>query len=44
MAKKARICHMDTDSFIMHVKTDHTYNDIAEEVEKRFEISNYDEI
>ena len=28
---------MDTDSFIVHVKTDDIYKDIAEDVEKRFD-------
>ena len=33
---------MDTDSFIVHIKTDDIYNDIAEDVETRFETSNYE--
>ena len=33
---------MDTDSFIFHVKTDDIYKDIAEDVEKRFDTSNYE--
>ena len=28
---------MDTDSFIMHIKTEDFYKDIANDVEKRFE-------
>ena len=32
---------MDTDSFIVHVKTD-IYKDIAEDVERRFDILNYE--
>ena len=31
---------MDTDSFIVHVKADHIYKDIAEDVETRFNTSN----
>ena len=31
---------MDTDSFIIHVKTDYVYKDIAEDIETRFDISN----
>ena len=31
--KKAKLCHMDTDSFIVHIKTDNIYKDIAEDVE-----------
>ena len=33
------LCYMDTDSFIVHVKTDGIDKDIAKHVEKRFEIS-----
>ena len=32
---------MDTDSFIVHVKTDDVYRDIAEDVETRFDTSHY---
>ena len=32
---------MDTDSFIVHVKTNDIYKDIAEDVEKRFGTSNF---
>ena len=34
---------MDTDSFIMHIKTEDFYKDIADDVEKRFDTSNYDD-
>ena len=33
---------MDTDSFIINIKTDDFYNDIANDVEKRFDTSNYE--
>ena len=33
---------MDTDSLIVHVKTDYIYKDIAEDVEKRFDTSNFE--
>ena len=33
---------MDTDSFIVYIKTDDTYKDIAEVVETRFHASNYE--
>ena len=33
---------MDTDSFIIHVKTDDIYKEIAEDVETRFDTSNYE--
>ena len=34
---------MDTDSFIMHIETEDFYKDIANDVEKWFDTSNYDE-
>ena len=33
---------MDTDSFIMHIKTKDIYEHIANDVEKRFDSSNYE--
>ena len=36
----AKHCFMDTDRFIVHVKTGDIYKDIAEDVEKRFGTSN----
>ena len=39
---KARLCYMDTDSFIMHIKTEDFYKDIANDVERLFDTSNYD--
>ena len=33
---------MDTDSFIVHVKTDDNYKDIAEDVETKFYTSNFE--
>ena len=35
-----KLCYMDTDSFIMHIKTEDFYKDIADDVEKRFDTSN----
>ena len=35
-------CYMDTDSFIMNIKTEDFYKDIANDVEKRFDMSNYE--
>ena len=37
-----QLCYMDTVSFIVHVKTDDIYKDIAEDVEKRFDTSNFE--
>ena len=40
---KAKLCYMDTDSFVIHIKTEDFYEDIANDVEEWFETSNYDE-
>ena len=40
---KARLCYMDTDSFVMNIKTEDFYKDIASDVERWFDTSNYDE-
>ena len=40
--ENAKLCYMDTDSFIVHVKTDDIYKDIAEDVEARFDTSNFE--
>ena len=40
--KKAKLCYMDTDSFIVYIKTDDIYKDIAEDVKTRFDTSNYE--
>ena len=32
-----KLCYMDTGSFIVHVKTEDIYRDIAEDVETRFD-------
>ena len=37
-----KLCYVDTDSFIMHIKTEDFYRDIANDVEKRFHTSNYE--
>ena len=36
--EKAKLCYMDTDSFIIHIKTEDFYEDIANDVEKWFDI------
>ena len=38
----AKLCYMDTGSFIVREKTDDIYNDIAEDVETRFDTSNFE--
>ena len=40
--ENGKLCHMDTDSFIVHVKADDIYKDIAEDVETRFDTSNFE--
>ena len=40
--EKAKLCYMDTNSFIVYIKTDDIYKDIAEDVETRFDTSNYE--
>ena len=37
-----KVCYMDTDSFIMNIKTEDCYKDIANDIEKRFDTSNYE--
>ena len=37
-----KLCYMDTDSFVMHIKTNDFYKDIASDVENRFDTSNYE--
>ena len=37
-----RLCYMDTDSFIMHIKTNDFYKDIASDFENRFDTSGYE--
>ena len=39
---KAKLCYMDTDSFVIHIKTEDFYEDIANDVEEWFDTSNYD--
>ena len=33
----AKLCYMDTDSFIIHITTEDVYEDIADYVEERFD-------
>ena len=36
-----KLCYMDTDSFIIYVKTDDFYKDISNDIDKWFDTSNY---
>ena len=38
----ARLCYMNTESFIIHIKTEDFYKDIADNLKKRHDISNYE--
>ena len=40
-SEKAKLCYMDTDSFIIKIKTQDFYKDIVDDVENRFDTSNY---
>ena len=40
--ENAKLCFMDTDSFIFHVKTDDIYKNIAEDVEERYDTSKFE--
>ena len=37
-----RLCYMNMDSFIMNVKTNDFYKDISDDVDNRFDASNYE--
>ena len=39
---KVKLCYTDTDSFIINIKTNDFYEDIASDVENRFDTSNYE--
>ena len=41
-ANNVKLCCMDTDSFIMNIKTNDFYKDISNDVENRFDTSNYE--
>ena len=40
---RAKLCYMDTDSFVIHIITEDFYKGIASDVERWFDTSNYDE-
>ena len=41
-ANNVKLCYMDTDSFIMNIKTNDFFNDVSNDVENRFDTSNYE--
>ena len=38
----AKLFNMNTDSFIIYIKTEDVYQDITDDFEKRFDTSNYE--
>ena len=40
--QNSKLCYMDTDSFIIHIKTKHVFEDIADNVAKIFDTSSYE--
>ena len=38
--ENSKLCYMDIDTFIVHVKTDNIYKDTAEDFEIRYQKSN----
>ena len=40
--EKVKLCYIDTDNFIVYLKTDFVYKNIAEVVEIRFDNSSYE--
>ena len=40
---RAYLCYMDTDSFVIFIETEEFCKDITDDVEKWFDISNYNE-
>ena len=40
---REKLCYMGTDSFVIYIKTEDFYENIANDVERWFDTSNYDE-
>ena len=40
--EKAKLCYMDTDSFIVYIKSNYIDKNIAKDVKARFDTSNYE--
>ena len=38
---RVKLCYMDTDSFVLNVRTEDFYKDISEDVKDRFDTSNF---
>ena len=42
MIKNVQLCYIDTGRFIVYIKTDDIYKNIAEDNKNRFDSSNYE--
>ena len=40
--EKAKLCYINTGSIIVFIKTEHIFSEIAKDVERSFDISNYE--
>ena len=40
--EEAKLCYIDTDSFLVYIKAEDIYKDIAEDIETKFDTSNYE--
>ena len=40
--EKTKLCYMDTDSFIVYIKTNDIYKEIFEDIKTRSDTSNYE--
>ena len=40
--KNVKLCYMETDSCIIHIKNEDFYKDIADDIKKKSDISNYE--
>ena len=42
ISKQLKVCYMDIDSFIIHIKTEDFCKDIADDVKNKYETSSYE--
>ena len=40
--EKAKLCYMDTDTFILYIKTENFYVNVSKDIERRFDTSSYE--
>ena len=41
LQRKGKLCYIDSDSYIISIKTKYIYVDITKDIETRFDTSNY---